>query len=480
MASEATKSRNIAHSVDEDAALAEIDVSSEKICFSRYNSPFWQVVIVSFVAFGCPGMYNALSGIGGGGQLDTTTQAKGHIALASVSAAGNIFVAPIVNNMLGPKWTIFIGGLPYVLYAGSLLAFTHIHNQGFVVGASAILGIGASLLWISQGSIMTGYPLPQQQGRMIGVFWIIFNLGGFLGSMISFGLNFHSASGTVSDSTYIAFMCIMAGGCCCALGLLNPYNVIREDRSRAAVAKKPSVWGEFVQLVKVIKDWRVVSLIPFWMAANYAYNYQQNSYNAKLFNIRTRSFNGGMYWLAQMVSSYIFGLFLDNKYMNRRQRGLWGFVITAIISMVVWAGGLAAQLRRSPTSNYYALGEMDLIDSGAKYAGPFVLYFAYGAFDAVWQTLVYWTIGYLSHESPEQAARYVGAFKCMEAVGSAIASKVNSDKTNYNVEFAVDWAFVVFALVWVIPFAWSIQDAPPHAGQETVYAKEETEGDRAI
>lgn len=119
-------------------------------------------------------MYNALSGIGGGGQLDTTTAAKGHIALSSVSAVGNLFVAPALTNLLGPKWTILIGGAPYVLYAGSLLAYTHTGNQGFVIGSSALLGIGASLLWISQGSIMTGYPLPQQQGRMIGVFWIIF------------------------------------------------------------------------------------------------------------------------------------------------------------------------------------------------------------------------------------------------------------------------------------------------------------------
>ncbi|CEJ57892.1 hypothetical protein PMG11_06569 [Penicillium brasilianum] len=456
--------------VEEDQTMANRS-SDSKICYTRYNSPFWQIVIVSFVAFGCPGMYNALSGIGGAGQLDTTTSAKGHIALASVSAVGNIFVAPIVTNILGPKWTIFIGGLPYVLYAGSLLAYNHASNQGFVIGASAILGVGASLLWIAQGSIMTGYPLPQQHGRMIGIFWIIFNLGGFLGSMISFGLNFSSASGTVSDATYIAFMCIMAGGCLCALALLNPYNVIREDNSRAAVSKKPGVWEEFVGLLKVLRDWRVISLIPFWMAANYAYNYQQNTYNAKLFTLRTRSFNGGMYWLAQMVSSYLFGLFLDNPYMNRRQRGIWGFAINALISMVVWAGGLAAQLKRGPNSDYYALNEMDLISSGGKYAGPFLLYFFYGSFDAIWQTLVYWTIGYLSHESPEQAARYVGAFKCAEAVGSAIASKVNSEKTNYNVEFAVDWVFVVLALICAVPFVWSIQDAPPHAGQETVYVE---------
>ena len=99
-------------------------------------------------------MYNALSGIGGGGQLDSTTQAKSHIALAAISAAGNLFVAPIVTNQIGPKWTLFIGGLPYVLYAGSLLCYSHTQNQGFVVGAGGVLGIGASLLWIAQGGIM--------------------------------------------------------------------------------------------------------------------------------------------------------------------------------------------------------------------------------------------------------------------------------------------------------------------------------------
>ncbi|KAJ5637608.1 hypothetical protein N7490_007487 [Penicillium lividum] len=459
-----------------DVASGEVE-TSHKICYTRYNSPFWQIVIVSFVAFGCPGMYNALSGIGGGGQLDTTTQAKGHIALSSVSAAGNLLIAPVVTNILGPKWTILMGGLPYILYAGSLLAYTHTGNQGFVIGASALLGIGASLLWIAQGAIMTGYPLPQQQGRMIGIFWIIFNLGGFLGDMISFGLNFHSKSGTVSDSTYIAFMCIMAAGCACSLALLKPYNVIREDNSRAATKRAPRVMDEFLGVLKVFKDWRVISLIPFWMAANYAYNYQQNTFNAKLFTIRTRSFNGAMYWLAQMVSSYMFGLFLDNKSMTRRMRGIWGFVITAIISMAVWSGGLAAQLKRAPNSDYYGLNELDLVTSGSKFAGPFLLYFFYGGFDAVWQTLVYWTIGYLSHESPEQAARYVGAFKCAEAVGSAIASKVNSDKTNYNIEFAVDWSFVVFALIWAIPFAWSIQDVPAHSGQDTEYIERSKSSD---
>ena len=35
----------------------------------RYNSPLVQVGLIGLVCFCCPGMFNALSGMGGGGQV---------------------------------------------------------------------------------------------------------------------------------------------------------------------------------------------------------------------------------------------------------------------------------------------------------------------------------------------------------------------------------------------------------------------------
>jgi hypothetical protein len=52
MASESAKNQDISPAIEEETAVAEMDMTSEKICFSRYNSPFWQVVVVSLVAFG--------------------------------------------------------------------------------------------------------------------------------------------------------------------------------------------------------------------------------------------------------------------------------------------------------------------------------------------------------------------------------------------------------------------------------------------
>lgn len=83
---------------------------------------------------------------------------------------------------------IILGGWTYALYTGSLLNYNHRGNGTFVIASGAILGLGATLLWVTQGAIMLSYPLPHQKGRSIAFFWVIFNLGGAIGSFISLGL----------------------------------------------------------------------------------------------------------------------------------------------------------------------------------------------------------------------------------------------------------------------------------------------------
>ena len=48
-----------------------------------YASPFTQLIIVSMVCFFCPGMFNALSGMGGGGQVSANAADKANVALYS-------------------------------------------------------------------------------------------------------------------------------------------------------------------------------------------------------------------------------------------------------------------------------------------------------------------------------------------------------------------------------------------------------------
>ncbi|KAJ2743220.1 hypothetical protein GGI20_003904, partial [Coemansia sp. BCRC 34301] len=152
---------------------------------SRFNyySPMTQVVLVGFVCFLCPGMFNALNGMGGGGQVDRTTGNNANTALYCTFIVFGVLGGAIVN-LCGVRWTIFGSGLAYALYSASYIYLNHTGNGAFTIAAGAILGIGAGILWAAQGMIMVSYPREEEKGRYIAVFWIIFNMGGMLGGIL--------------------------------------------------------------------------------------------------------------------------------------------------------------------------------------------------------------------------------------------------------------------------------------------------------
>lgn len=82
----------------------------------------------------------------------------------------------------------------------------HPNAGGFVIGAGAVLGISAGLLWAAQGSLMLAYPTEDQKGQFISIFWTIFNLGAVIGAAVSLGLNFNSDGNSVGNGTYVRFL----------------------------------------------------------------------------------------------------------------------------------------------------------------------------------------------------------------------------------------------------------------------------------
>jgi hypothetical protein len=158
-------------------------ISVGPIKLPPYASPGTQLVLVAFVCFLCPGMFNALGGLGGGGQVDPTVANNAGVALNSTFSIVGFFAGTLVNR-LGIKLTLSIGGLGYCIYAASFLSYSHTANAGFNIFAGALLGVCAGLLWAAQGTIMMSYPQESSKGRYISWFWMIFNLGGVIGSLV--------------------------------------------------------------------------------------------------------------------------------------------------------------------------------------------------------------------------------------------------------------------------------------------------------
>ena len=147
-----------------------------------YASPAFQLFLVALVCFLCPGMFNAVNGLGGGGQFDATTANNSNVAVYSTFSVVGFFAGSFANR-LGIKLTLSFGGLGYFLYVASYLSYNHNQNAGFVIFAGAFLGVCAGLLWTAQGAIMMSYPDEASKGRYISWFWMIFNLGAVIGSL---------------------------------------------------------------------------------------------------------------------------------------------------------------------------------------------------------------------------------------------------------------------------------------------------------
>lgn len=97
-------------------------------------------------------MFNAVSGMGGGGQIDQRPANDANTALYSTFAVVGFFAGSIANT-LGLRLTLGLGGLGYSIYIASFLSYSHDHNYGFTVFAGAFLGVCAGLLWTAQGKI---------------------------------------------------------------------------------------------------------------------------------------------------------------------------------------------------------------------------------------------------------------------------------------------------------------------------------------
>lgn len=402
----------------------------------RYNSPFVQVSLIGLVCFCCPGMFNALSGMGGGGQVDHTAANNANTALYTTFAVFGVLGGGIYN-ILGPHLTLFCGCSTYALYAGSFLYYNHHKDQDFAIVAGALLGVGAGLLWAAQGAIMTSYPPTYRKGTYISLFWSIFNMGGVIGGLIPFILNYHRAeASSVNDGTYIGFMAFMAAGAFLSLAILPPSKVVRDDGTRCSNIKYSNVRTEAVEILRLFLNWKMLLIVPASWSSNFFYTYQFNNVNGVLFNLRTRGLNNVFYWGAQMLGSIGIGYIMDFSFQSRRLRGLVGIGVVALFGTAIWAGGLANQLGYSRSDKPDKL--LDFKDSGADFAGPFVLYFSYGLLDSMFQSMVYWVIGALANDS-EILSRYSGFYKGVQSAGGAVAWQVDTNNVSFSSQLVVNW-----------------------------------------
>lgn len=440
-----------------------------------YSQSMTQVVVLSVVCFMTTGMYNALTGIGGSG-ITLEVSNTGNTALYTVFCIWGFF-SGYLCNMIGAKNALCIGSGGYCLYSGALFFYSK-HSgtnpggsEAFIYASSAILGACAGTLWYvqfefsqfffffatnsfrsAQGSIMMSYPPEEKKGRAIMIFWIIFNLGGVVGSAISLGNNLKNNESNATDSTYAVFIALMGSGLLFALCILPGHRVWKYDvgGERVIQHQYPHWKVELMSMFKILyKEPKIYLMFPMFFASNWFYTYHFNDVNAARFNIRTRSLNSLLYWLSQMVGAFFFGLLLDWQRFDRKTRTKIAWSVLAAITLGIWGGGLKFQLEYTRES----VLEMEPYDfKQSEYIGPMFLYIFYGMYDAIFQNYIYYLLGAISN-NPKKTAIYGAFYKSIQSAGAAIMWRLDYYQVPYINMFASCWALCIGSLLFCFPLS---------------------------
>ncbi|RQM21211.1 hypothetical protein B5M09_011352 [Aphanomyces astaci] len=418
--------------------------------FGQYPSALSQVLLVSFTCFCGPGLYNALSSVAAGVSDETIAYNASAVLYACFSLSG-LFAGGIVN-VIGPKWTLAIGASGYVLLSASLLVMdkgldvdTKTYSDGatnFFYAANAILGVCAGFLWTAQGQMCMAYPTVETKGTYFSYFWIIFNLGGTLGGLITFGTNFDNNGGvSASTATYVVFLVLMSLGAFSALFLANPDNVVRNDGSRVTVEHLPNPATEVLETFKLFLDPKMLLLFPLFAYSNWFYNYH-TFFNSSIFNSRTGGFASAFYWGAQMLGAYVIGVYLDRP-GNKKAKALQSILVLTVLIFVMWGVGLYAQLDLD-------LGLKDKKKNLDLTDGPFVikflLYFFYGFNDSICQIWAYWLMGQFS-DNMATLGRYAGYYKAVQSGMAAVAWRLGGIPITPVANVIVNWGLAIVGLV---------------------------------
>lgn len=416
-----------------------------KVLLPAYASPPVQIALVAFISFLCPGMWNALNGLGGGGLVQAEPANNANVALYSTFSVVGFF-AGIATNKLGVRVTLSLGGFGYSLYSSSLLCYKHTQNSGFLLFAGLQLGLCAGLFWAAQGMVMISYPIEESKGKYISWSWMIYNMGAVIGSIIALVQNIHSEANDVGDITFYVLIALPLLGTILALLLCEARQVERADGSRVVLPQTLTWKSELIGLLETLKhDAYILLFFPMFFASNFFYPYQFNTFNLETFTIRTRSLNNTLYWLSEIAGAYLAGYALDSARVRRSLRARIAMGVLLILTFVVWSGAYVWQKKESESTTSIVGGSVKKDFSNSGYVAPMILYLSFGLFAAAWQTCLYWFIGALTNDS-RKLANFAGFYKGIQSAGGAVSFRVNTLGISSVNELVTCWALLTASL----------------------------------
>eukprot|EP01134_Creolimax_fragrantissima_P003476 CFRG3476T1 len=442
------------------------------------RSGFVQNIFVGLIAFCCPGMFNALQGLGNAGGDDPVIVGAMNATLYGFFAIAGFFGGSLFN-ILGNKLLMALGGFTYVVYAVAVYLWgQNADFAPFGIAAAALLGVGAGCLWTAQGAMTLTYCSDKRRGQFTAIFWVLFNLGAMAGGLITMGVEWSQEeqlvqakgsesdvvleSGSITPLSYFLFCGIMGFGVVMAMLLLvHPSKIEKDDGEKVKIAPASTFQVEIWSVITLLGNTNMQLLSLLFLQSNWYYTYSFNAFNGSLFQPASRGLNSAIFWGMQMIGATVMGVFiLDPSCCTRtdvRRRAIMGILFVGFVNITQWALTAAYQFHTGYDKNNPPTHLFSVQTGGVEYWVPTLIFAYMGFVDAVIQTYAYWIIGALS-SSTNVVSRYFGFYKSVQSLGACIAWSLEFGKVSYDIQMLICIALAIFCLLPTFWVAISLPD----------------------
>jgi len=361
------------------------------------------------------------------------------------------FFSPAVIDKIGPRVSMIVGGIPYVLFVLAS-CFT---NSIILIGSAVLLGLGAATLWTAHGEFLTQIA-GAEMGAFSGIFFGIFQMSGIIGNLLTGAL---MKMGVSIFWIFFILFCIAAVGVSMLL-LLFVLPVNNTDDEKKMKKRSKSISQSIRKTIQVMLNSKMVLFLPISLYSGYSVSV----FTGVLPPIIAK--HGGrdmiswvmtLYGLAEALGSIAFGKLID----------LFGRRIMMFITMLLH---ITAVL----------LCWFMLYGGNAMF---FITLFFCGLADSGLNTSIYSILGSPAYFK-KKAGDAFAAFKLVQSIASAGGFLSSNFATIFTIKITISAVCASAVLSFIIlDFFVAASDADPakklHAINDATYSQKDVtnEGD---
>ncbi|KAL5339843.1 major facilitator superfamily domain-containing protein [Aspergillus crustosus] len=446
---DSVETADITHMVDMDHYRATVPLWKRV-----WQHSLTQMMLLSVQAFCGPAMADAITGLGGGG---LATPHVSNIATAiqyALLAIVCFFGGPIVNK-IGVKWALVIGSMSFPIEGSAYYCNSKFGNQWYLILSGAISGVGTACWYVAEaGAIMTLAP-SGARGKYLALWIVSRNLGQLVGGAINLSKNhIPGADGGVTPDTFLAFVVIECMALPFAL-LITPFErVVRSDGTKIVTSETLSTKMEIRRIAKTMTS-KLIMLSALWALWSFFYGGTWSTYLGTYFSVRARALSSLVSPFFCIIGCFALGFILDLKSLSQRRRAQIGLFVVVTLNVAVYIWSIIMQVDfKNHDPGHIDWNERD-------YARSFLPYFFVQTTGPLSQSYMYWLLSSFALDAQENV-RNGAMFRCIEAIGQAIAYGMNTRTTSDPlVGFIVTFALLGASLIPMIMLVNSTPDRIP-------------------